>query len=91
MNFIENVENLVGLIYVLNLFITSSLCLYNIKDVVKNNYIFYLLMILILFITEIVSDKYKYSLLIYKYLPYVLLTIIILYTILNVLKKQSHK
>lgn len=89
--FIENVENLVGLIYFLNLFITSSLCLYNIKDVVKNNYIFYLLMILVLFITEIVSDKYKYSLLIYKYLPYVLLTIIILYTILNVLKKQSHK
>ena len=82
--FIENVENLVGLIYFLNLFITSSLCLINIKNIVKNDYILYLIIIFILLLTEYVSDKYMYSLLIYKYLPFILLAFILF----NVLKKE---
>ncbi|MBR5662426.1 MAG: hypothetical protein IKX00_02100 [Bacilli bacterium] len=82
--FVENVENLVCLVYFLNIFITSSLCLINIKNVVKNNYTFYILVTLILFITEFVSDKYKCSLFIYKYLPLILLVFIFF----NVLKKE---
>ena len=82
--FIENVENLVGMIYFLNLFITSSLCLINIKSIIKNNYTFYILIILILLLTEFVSDKYTYSLFIYKYLPFILLSFIFL----NILKKE---
>ena len=86
--FIENVENLVGLIYFLNIFITSSLCLVNIKDIVKHNNILYILIFLIIILTELVSDKYKYSLLIYKYLPYILLLFIFTYIFIRILKKE---
>lgn len=82
--FIENVENLVGLIYFLNLFITSSLCLIRIKDIIEKNYVLYMLVIVILLLTEFVSDKYKYSLFIYKYLPFILL----IFIILNAVKKE---
>ena len=87
--FIENVENLVGLIYFLNLFITSSLCLYNINEITHKRYINILLGALILVITEIVSDKYKYSLIIYKYLPFILLIFILLYNIEKIVKKKK--
>ena len=86
--FIENVENLVGLVYYINLFITSSLCLYTLKSIVKHNYIIYLIIVSILVITEFVSDKYKYSLLIYKYLPQILITLVILYIFNYILKKE---
>ena len=82
--FIENVENLVGLIYFLNLFITSSLCLINIKKIVKNKYTIYIIIFTILYITEFVSDKYEYSMFIYKYLPFILL----IFMFLNILKKE---
>ena len=82
--FIENVENLVGLIYFLNLFITSSLCLINIKKIVKSKYTLYITIISVLYLTEFVSDKYMYSLVIYKYLPIIL----IMFIFLNTLKKE---
>ena len=82
--FVQNVENLVCLYYLLNIFITSSLCLINIKDIVKNNYTLYILITTILFITEFVSDKYRYSMFIYKYLPLIL----IMFIFLNILKKE---
>lgn len=82
--FIENVENLVCLVYFLNLFVTTSLCFSNINNITNNKYIKYILIGFILFITEFVSDKYKYSLFIYKYLPLILLSFIIL----HVLKKE---
>lgn len=82
--FIENVENLVGMIYFLNLFIASSLCLVSIKKICNNNYTIYILISLVLILTEFVSDKYMYSLLIYKYLPFILLSFIFL----NILKKE---
>ena len=82
--FVQNVENLVCLYYLLNIFITSSLCLINIKEIVKNNYTLYVLITTILFITEFVSDKYRYSMFIYKYLPLIL----IMFIFLNILKKE---
>jgi len=82
--FIENVENLVCLVYFLNIFVTTSLCFSNINNITSNKYIKYIFIGFILFITEFVSDKYKYSLFIYKYLPLILLSFIIL----HVLKKE---
>ncbi len=86
--FVENVENLVGLIYYINLFITSSLCLYNIKSITKNKYIVYRVSCVILFITEFVSINYKYSLIIYKHLPYILFSFILINVFIYIIKKE---
>lgn len=86
--FVENVENLVGLIYYINLFITSSLCLYNIKSITKNKYILYIISFVILFITEFVSINYKYSLIIYKHLPYILFSFILINIFIYIIKKE---
>jgi len=86
--FVENVENLVGLIYYINLFITSSLCLYNIKSITKNKYVLYIISFVILFITEFVSINYKYSLIIYKHLPYILFSFILINIFIYIIKKE---
>ena len=86
--FVENVENLVGLIYYINLFITSSLCLYNIKSITKNKYSLYIISFVILFITEFVSINYKYSLIIYEHLPYILFSFILINIFIYIIKKE---
>lgn len=86
--FIENVENLVGLIYFLNLFVTSSLCVYNIKSIVNKKYIFIILIAFIILLTELISDKYKCSFFIYKNLPIILLIFIVINIFIYILKKE---
>ena len=75
-NFIENVENLVGLIWFFNIFISCSIAAYNIKNNLNNKYLSACMIISMALLCEYLSDKYIYALFIYRYLPLILLIII---------------
>ena len=89
-NFIEKIENLIGLIWFFNLFICSSICLYNL-DKLHNDYKLknYLILAFIICLIEIVSNNYEYAIYIYKHLPIILFTIgfIFFLTIYKVTRK----
>lgn len=87
-NFIENVENLVGLVWFFNIFITSSLSVYHLNSNIKNNIILFVLLSTITLTCEFVSDKYTYALFIYNALPYILLSFIIIFIFFCLIKKR---
>ena len=80
-NFVEKIENLVGMIWFFDLFISSSICLYNIDKTIKSNKVFYIIPILIIFLVEFSSYHYQIVMFIYKYMPYLLLSLGILFFI----------
>ncbi len=91
-NFIEKVENLIGLIWFFNLFICSSISIYNLEKINKNKT--YLIIIIILYIIEFVTNNYEYATIIYKYLPIILLILgivffITIYSITRKIKKVA--
>ena len=89
-NFIEKIENLIGLIWFFDLFISASLCIYNINKLNKDNDILNIfILIIIAIIIEFVSNHYEYANIIYKNLPVFLLCfgIIIFIGIYIVIKK----
>lgn len=71
-NFVEKIENLVGMIWFFDLFISSSVCLYNIDKTVKNNKIFYFITIALIFMGEISAKHYEIIMFIYNYIPHIL-------------------
>lgn len=73
-NFIEKIENLIGLIWFFDLFISASLCIYNIDKINKSNNILNIItLISTVIIIEFVSNHYEYATIIYKNLPIFLL------------------
>ena len=89
-NFVEKIENLVGMIWFFNLFITSSISSYNINKTIKNNKIKILLFILIILLVELFSYHYELILFIYKYMPYLLLILGFNFFIAIVLQKRKN-
>ena len=90
-NFIEKVENLIGLIWFFDLFISSSICLYDINKITNSKYINIPLIIIILLTIEFITKHYEYAMFIYKNLPILLgiTGIIFFITICNIKIKKS--
>ena len=74
-NFVEKIENLVGLIWFFDLFISSSISLYNLDKTLKNNKLFIILSGLIILIVEIFTYHYEFVMFLYKYMPIILFII----------------
>lgn len=93
--FIEKMENVLSIIWIIDLFITASMAIYSIKEMVperKNNYSTIAILIAIIFIIDnIFSFNYVNQLRIYYILPYVsvAIPIIMILLILYLLKHQK--
>jgi spore germination protein KB len=93
-NFIEKIENLVSLIWFFDIFIITSLCLYNVNDILEKNNknkLLYIFIIITLFISEYMAKYYKYVMYLYKYMPYILLIISIIFILSILIKKKNSK
>lgn len=80
-NFVEKIENLVGMIWFFDLFISSSVSLYNLDKTLNNNKLLIGIIILVLVIGELFAYHYELIMFMYKYMPYLLLGIGILFII----------
>ena len=93
-NFIEKIENLVSLIWFFDIFIITSLCLYNVNDILEKNNknkLLYIFIIITLFISEYMAKYYKYVMYLYKYMPYILLIISIIFILSILIKKKKQQ
>lgn len=91
-NFIEKIENLIGLIWFFDLFISASLSIYNIDKITNSNKLIDLLIIgFIVIIIEFVSTNYEYATIIYKNLPILLLIIGLIFFIVIYIKSKKIK
>ena len=88
-NFIEKIENLVGLIWIFNLFISASISLYNVNKIIKNNKFMIFFVVLVPFLVEFISSNYNYAISIYKNLPLLLFIIgsLFLFSLYRIMKK----
>ena len=80
-NFVEKIENLVGMIWFFDLFITSSISVYNLDKTINNNKLFMIIIIIIILLVELFSHYYKLVMFLYKYMPILLFGIGILFFI----------
>lgn len=71
-NFIENIHNIVGLIWFFNLYITSSVSLYNTLKIL-NEKVVYILSIIVIILIELLNKSFNYLTFIYKNIPLILL------------------
>lgn len=91
-NFIEKIENLIGLLWFFDLFISSSISIYNIDKLNKDNkYLTWILLIFIIYVTEYITKKYIYANILYKNIPWVLLVTGLLFFIIILIKKINIK
>lgn len=89
-NFIEKIENLIGLLWFLDLFISTSISIYGINKLNKNNkYITGFILILILYVVEYITKKYIYANVLYKNVPWVLLVSGFIFFIIIFNKKRK--
>ena len=88
-NFIEKIENLIGLIWIFNLFISASLSLYNIDKVSNSNILNLLIIGIIIYIIEFISNNYEYAMVLYKNLPIILFIISLIFSL--IIFKLKHK
>lgn len=89
-NFVEKIENLVGMIWFFNLFITSSISLYNIDKTVKNTKTRFLLYVSLTLLIECFAYHYELVLFIYKNMPYLLLAFGFIFFITIFLQKRKN-
>lgn len=78
-NFIEKIENLIGLIWFFDLFISSSISIYSIDKLTKSNTINVLILSAVILLIEFVTANYEYVTMIYKNLHIMLSVIGILF------------
>jgi len=91
-NFIEKIENLIGLLWFFDLFISTSISIYNMNKINNNNkYITWILLISIIFSVEYITKKYIYANILYKNIPWVLLVTGVLFFIVIFIKKRKLK
>ncbi len=92
-NFIENIENIVSLIWLIDLFVVLSLSATFLKNILPkkyNNYSFLTIITLVVIsICYIFGNNYINDLFIYKYIPYFLLILNIIIILILTLKKQK--
>jgi len=91
-NFIEKIENLIGLMWFFDLFISTSISIYNMNKVnSEKNYISYILLGSIIYFTEYITKKYTFANFLYQNIPWFLLITGLLFFILIFIKKRRIK
>ena len=88
-NFIEKIENLIGLVWFFDLFMSSSVCFYNLNKVINKNFIIAIIIASIVCFVEFVSKNYEYANYIYKHLPILLFIIGFIFFIIFYRNKKS--
>jgi len=89
-NFLEKIENLIGLIWFFDLFISISLCFYNINENIKvSNRITIVTLVTITILGEFVASNYIWAMFIYKNLPWLLLGFTLLYLTSFIANKKT--
>ena len=88
-NFVEKIENLVGMIWFFDLFISSSVSLYNLGKTIKNNKIILIMLILVLVIGELFAYHYEFIMFMYKYMPYILFAIGVIFIVNLIIIKRK--
>ena len=91
LDFIENIESFSSFAWYIEIFITLSLILMNIKNTLpKNNnrLLFILLAILIVILTFIINTNYKYILILYNYYYIILLIFLLIFIIFYFIRKK---
>lgn len=90
-NFVEKIENIAGMIWFFNLFISLSLSIYNSCKIINNDILIKIILGIIIIIVEFISKKYEYAMFIYKNLPYLLLPIGFIFFITILIIKKRYK
>lgn len=90
-NFVEKIENLIGLIWFFDLFISASISIYSIDKLTKSNTINFLIMGIVIFLIEFVTTNYEFVTMIYKNLHLMLTVIGILFFIVIFKELRKNK
>lgn len=90
-NFIEKIENLIGLIWFFDLFISASVSIYSIDKLSKSNIFNVLIIGIVIFLIEFVTTNYEFVTMIYKNLHIMLSIMGILFFIVIFKELRKNK
>ncbi len=89
LNFIENIENILFTLWIINIFVLTSLSCINIKEITNNKFLLIILIIMIYLLDKYALNTYKVTDFYLKYYTYMLLIIMLLFLLSKIFKKKK--